>query len=189
MLTRTMTDNAHFLIKEAIKGRAPNSLVAMDATVGNGSDLAFLVGCPSIGKVFGFDIQAQAVAASYEKVKDYGDKVEWILASHINLPYYIKAIDVAMFNLGYLPHGSKNCTTQVDSSLMAIQETLKRLRPQGIMTIMTYPGHEEGEREHEAIETYLSTQLPAYFLVFQLTSCNVKGHCPKLFVISNQTNK
>ncbi|PHV71158.1 16S rRNA (cytosine(1402)-N(4))-methyltransferase [Sporanaerobium hydrogeniformans] len=187
MLSKIMTDNAHFLIQEAIKEREPASLIAIDATMGNGMDLCFLAQCPNIGRVIGFDIQSQAVAASYEKVKAFGSKVELILNTHAELLHYVQEVDVVMFNLGYLPHGSKNCTTQKESSLKAIQAALKCLNPQGIMTIITYPGHEEGKREHEAIQEYLSTKLPAQFLVLQMISCNVKGQCPVLFMIRHQS--
>ena len=60
-------------------------------------------------------------------------------------------VDVIMFNLGWLPGAAHRVTTRVETTLRAVDAALTLLKPDGLMTICVYPGHEEGMRELEAL--------------------------------------
>lgn len=140
---------SHELLKRYV---LPNDVV-IDATVGNGNDtvlLASLVG--GYGKVYGFDIQEQAIKSTKEKMLLTGllPQTELILDGHENMDFYIPEdtkISAATFNLGYLPKSDKNIITLPETTLIALKKTLVRLRKGGLVTVMVYYGHKGGLEE------------------------------------------
>ena len=60
-----------------------------------------------------------------------------------------------MFNLGYLPGGDHSITTLKETTLEAISQGLELLAPEGIMTIVCYPGHKEGKNESILVDEYV----------------------------------
>lgn len=130
--------------------------VAVDGTLGNGFDCDFL--SDSFERVYAFDIQKVAIENYSSKNKE---NVILVHDSHENLLNYIneEEIDVAMFNLGFLPGGDKLITTKVESTISSLKETLKLLKSGGIVTIAVYVGHPQGIEESEAILSLMS-QLP-----------------------------
>ena len=131
---------------------------AIDATVGNGHDTLFLaekVG-PS-GRVFGFDIQAEAIGATQARLdaSSLADRVILFQACHSTLSDCFEGeIRAAMFNLGYLPGGDKTLVTRTATTLTAVAAALSRLMPGGLMTVMVYPGHPGGDDEAEQVESW-----------------------------------
>ena len=83
--------------------------VAVDATMGNGNDTAFLAGLAK--KVYAFDVQEQALEKTSQRLSDLGiENAELILDGHENLDHYVtEPIRAAIFNLGYLPSADKEC--------------------------------------------------------------------------------
>ena len=81
--------------------------IAVDATMGNGNDTAFLAGLAK--KVYAFDVQEQALEKTSQRLSDLGiDNAELILDGHENLDRYVtEPIRAAIFNLGYLPSADK----------------------------------------------------------------------------------
>lgn len=156
-----MVDPTSYRITEIAKEYARQWVkagdVVMDATVGNGWDtllLSELTG-PS-GKVYAFDIQPEALGSAADLLKT-SDNVEFILDSHVRLKEYVKGpLDFAMFNLGFMPGGDKSITTEADTTLQALKNTLEVLKNNKAMTICIYPGHPEGMREKDALEHYFS---------------------------------
>ena len=144
----------HSLLSQHIK---TGDCVA-DCTAGNGNDTLFLA--QSVGKtgqVFSFDIQEIALQNTRQRLQDAGliEPVELILDGHQNIDCYIRTpLDAVMFNLGYLPQGNKNCTTNVDSTMIAIKKSLKLLRKNGILSVVLYGGHENGKAECAAVEAF-----------------------------------
>ena len=61
-----------------------------------------------------------------------------------------------MFNLGYLPGGDRNLVTRTDSTLAALEQAVNLTAPNGILSVMCYPGHEGGDMEAAAVEQFLS---------------------------------
>lgn len=184
MLKREMTYNAQWLIKEHLASHSRSHLVAMDGTLGKGADMAFLCGLEQVSEVWGFDIQEEAIAMSKEHVGECEKDVHFVLDSHHLVDQYITGpIDIAMFNLGYLPTGDKSIVTQSDTSLIAIEKVMKQLAPGGIMTVLTYPGHEEGMVEHCQIRQFMKAIKEKRYEIFNISKQNVKKPCPEIFII------
>ena len=133
--------------------------VAVDFTMGNGHDTAFLsktVG--PTGRVYAFDIQAQAMESTRRTLAEEGcpENYTLIQASHHLVADYVKEpYRAGMFNLGYLPGGDKRITTMRETTMPAIEAAIGLLAPDGILNIAVYPGHEEGEAEGRMICEYL----------------------------------
>ncbi len=166
----SLVERAH----ESIRAILCNSDNAIDATVGNGHDtlfLAQLVG-PQ-GKVYGFDIQQEALDACYQRLLEHeADKqVSLCHAGHETLPIIIPeqlhdgGIKAVMFNLGYLPGSDKQRTTNTSTTLAALQAALPMLCQGGIITVLAYTGHAGGREETEAIKAWASTLNKSSFRV------------------------
>lgn len=46
------------------------------------------------------------------------------------------------FNLGYLPWGDKDLMTQPETTTAAVQTALDILAPEGVLSVVSYTGHE-----------------------------------------------
>lgn len=184
MLSRNMTNNLHLLIEQHLKLWGKQNLTAMDGTLGNGYDLEFLHSQEKITTLYGFDIQQQALDNSREKIVSSTKEVHLILDSHHHLEQYIEGeIDLAVFNLGYLPGADKGVVTHTETTLEALQKVMDKLSDGGLLAVMTYPGHEEGRNEHEHIETFLQSYHVREFSILHLNVMNVKKPCPNCFLI------
>lgn len=150
---------------------------AVDATIGNGHDtamLASLVG--ENGQVFGFDIQKEAIENTTNRLKeqDLYERVRLFHESHSQLLTIIPTeahgkITGAVFNLGYLPGGNKEIVTKADSTIEAIEQLLTIMKPEGIIVLVVYHGHEEGAVERDHLLEYCSTlnQNRAHVLMYR----------------------
>lgn len=154
----SLVELAHSLVKANIK---PGS-IAIDATVGNGRDTAFLLDLikPN-GKVFGFDIQEMAIEQTLTNLHDspYLDCLALINSSHADMCKFIPSVyhskvSAIMFNLGYLPGGDKRIITQAGSTLAALSAARQLLAMDGIITVLAYPGHEGGEMEADQVKQW-----------------------------------
>jgi len=147
--------------KEFIKRHLAPGGVAVDFTMGNGHDTAFLsrtVG--ESGKVYAFDIQIEAIESTRRTLLAEGcpDNVTLIHDSHENAALYIKEpINAGMFNLGYMPGGDKTKTTMRSSTIKAVRTAIELLAPGGAITVAVYPGHAEGAAEGEELARYFAT--------------------------------
>jgi len=107
------------------------------------------------GRVYGFDVQAEAVERSRRRIEaaGYAARAQLILDGHQNMLNYIEkdSADAVMFNLGWLPGAEHGVTTYTETTLQAVNAALEVLREDGVMTICVYPGHDEGAREREAL--------------------------------------
>ena len=155
---RSLTIVCHESLEHYIR---PGQLV-IDATLGNGHDtefLARLVGAD--GHVYGFDIQSDAIKKTRERLLENNllerctlhheshDKMLQLLPQETR-----KKISAIMFNLGYLPGSDKSCVTTSPSTLAALSRSLDILEDSGVLSIMAYPGHEEGKVETAAVERW-----------------------------------
>ena len=136
--------------------------VAVDCTMGNGNDTAFLsetVG-PE-GRVYAFDIQEAAVESTRAHLQAVGCPENYTLihASHHLIREYVKeAPKAVMFNLGYLPgSGKKQVTTMRGTTMEAVKGAVELLANDGILLVAVYPGHEEGRLEGEMLAEYFAT--------------------------------
>lgn len=185
-----MFPNVLEIARRLIAERLKEGETAVDATMGNGNDtlfLAQLVG--EKGKVYAYDIQPQAVERTTERLKQVGvlDRVTIRLTSHEEMTLLDEEAGAIMFNLGYLPGGNKDITTQAQSTLRAIEAGLSLLRPGGIMTIMIYWGHEAGKVEKEAVEQYCRQLDQTKHLVLKYQYLNQQNQAPFLLAIERRS--
>lgn len=160
----------------------------LDGTAGRGQDTLFLarrVG--SQGKVYAFDIQAEALAATAALLNEHGltERVQLIHDSHANLADHLapESLDAAVFNFGYLPGGDKRITTQTASSIQAINAALNCLRPQSLLAAALYPGHEAGREETAALLAHAAALPPQSFDVMRYEWLNRRNHPPVALLI------
>jgi predicted methyltransferase len=160
---------------------------AIDATAGNGNDTVFLaqkVG-PS-GHVYAFDIQEAALAKVREKLQGKGltEQVTLLNRSHDKISGLVAGpVSIVMYNLGYLPGGSREVTTEAVSVLNSLRQALAMLKPGGLVTIVLYPGHVQGRREKELILPYCKGLQASDFSVLHLELINQASFPPELLVI------
>lgn len=134
---------------------------AVDFTMGNGHDTAFL--SKTVGEngfVTAFDIQPIALESTAGNLRNEGCPDNWrlICDSHHNANKYIdKPIKAGMFNLGYMPgSGNKALTTMRTTTLPAVENALSMLGKDAILMVAVYPGHPEGRAEGEELQKYFS---------------------------------
>jgi hypothetical protein len=187
MKRSSLVNTAHDLIRDILR---PGD-IAIDATVGNGHDTAFLaeqVG--TAGQVYGFDIQQAAIDSTREKFRKNGrpDCLTLFQASHADLNDKIPAhlhgkIKAFMFNLGYLPGGDKNVITLTESTLAALTAAARILAVNGIITLLAYPGHQGGDLETDQVKNWCGQLDARQFGVRTIYSSEHKDTAPRLFVI------
>ncbi|ANB62123.1 class I SAM-dependent methyltransferase [Anoxybacteroides amylolyticum] len=168
--------------------------VAVDATVGNGHDTLYLaerVG--KTGRVFGFDIQAQAIENTIARLKEHQalEQVTLFQKSHDELRNAIPTdyhgrITGAIFNLGYLPGGNKQIVTKPDSTIRAVEQLLHIMAPEGIIVLVIYHGHPEGAVERDELLSYVEMldQQRAHVLRYQFI--NQINHPPFIIAIEKR---
>lgn len=182
MFEKNMTANAHQWIEYHLSMLRKNTLTAIDATMGNGYDFAFLAEQDKINTLIGFDIQVPACISSYIRVLNTKKTVRLVLDSHHHMNQYVEKADIIMFNLGYLPNGEKQIVTKCDTTIEAVKQAMQLLTVGGLMTIMTYPGHEEGLIEHKAIQKIINSNNNQQILCFEVAQLGTKNPCPHLFL-------
>ena len=177
--------NKIFLDKIVQKGD-----VVVDATMGNGYDTIYLgnlVG--ENGKVYAFDVQEEAIKSTKKKVErdNMTDRVELILDGHQNLDKYVKEeVSCVVFNLGYLPRAKHVVITKPDTTLEAIKKSLKLLKPNGVISIAAYIGHEGGLEEKNYICEYLNNLNQNEFNVLHMQFTNQINNPPQLILIEKK---
>lgn len=156
-LLRSTTATAMHIVCEYIKEM--KSPVMVDATCGRGHDtLALAKAAIPAGdfRLLAFDIQEEAAASTLELLRAelpeaLDGRVQVIQESNANIGRYVDALDVAVFNLGYLPGGDKRITTRSAETAAAVTGAVDMLNVNGIIAVTTYSGHEEGVAEKEAL--------------------------------------
>lgn len=159
----------------------------IDATAGRGKDtlfLAKLVG--ETGHVTAFDIQQDAVDSTQALLAANGMEgyTDVRLDSHANMAQYAAAgtVSAITFNFGWLPGGDHNIFTRPDSSIRAIGEGLKLLKPDGIMTLILYYGRETGFEERDALLQFLPTLDSDWYTVVEMPFVN-RQNCPPIPIV------
>lgn len=184
-IERQLTSVAQQIIQDHVKH--DKELIAVDATVGNGNDTLFLANLVGEqGCVYGFDVQKIAAETTYQKLYEHNlyQRVELILDTHAKIDNYVtNKIDVAMFNLGYLPGGDKSLITNSTSTTEAIYKTISQLNSNGILTILCYPGHPSGDKEAKDVYKLLQQYSPKKYLVSNFNIINTRGVAPILYII------
>lgn len=168
---------AHQVIQSHVK---PGDF-CVDATAGRGKDTAFLCGLTgNSGKVMAFDIQQEAVDSTKELLWQKGLEAQVILDSHSHMERYIppESVDCMVFNFGYLPGGDHKLYTKAETSIPAIEQGMRLLKPGGLMSLCIYYGGDSGYEERDALLAYLPTIDPTSFTVLQCAFVNRGGDPP-----------
>ncbi|KNZ70741.1 putative rRNA methylase [Thermincola ferriacetica] len=174
---------AHLLMGNKI---GPGATV-IDATVGNGYDTLFLAEAVGVvGRVYGFDIQAEAIENTKLRLLKEGllERVLLFHEGHENLAHRVtENIDGIMFNLGYLPGGDHRVITKPSTTIMALEGALKLLKPGGLATVVVYPGHEGGADEAQALDEYVAHLPKNTYSCVKITFVNRSRRSPYVLAI------
>jgi SAM-dependent methyltransferase len=163
--------------------------IAIDATCGNGFDTAFLAKILLHGRVIAMDKQADAIAASKEKIeKELGNEVckniEFYHQCHSTFPDKIlkETIKLIVYNLGYLPKGDKSIITASSSTLASLAKALDLIQPGGAISVTCYPGHPGGDEEEIAVLEFAKNLDPQLWSCFHHSRIN-KAKSPSLLLL------
>lgn len=177
-LFQTAIDHAHSLWRQLLR---PGDL-AVDATCGNGHDtllLAELVG--PTGRVIAMDIQEEAVTNTRGRLIDR-TWVTLLHQSHAVFPLEAQNARLVVYNLGYLPGGDKNLTTEKTTTLESLEQALSLVCPGGALSVTLYPGHEQGTVEADAVLAFSQTLSPSEWNATHLQWTN-RRRAPSLLLL------
>ena len=182
--------SARYLAREVILRAVEPGDTVVDATMGNGHDTQML--CETVGpegRVWAFDVQAQAVEETRNRLRAQGldGRAELILSGHEHMAEYVKGpVKAVMFNLGWLPGGDHVVTTRWETTRTAVESALDLLSPMGVLVICAYPGHAEGEREKQELTAFLGGLDNRRYNVLHQRFLNAGPGAPECFVIQKQ---
>jgi len=178
------------LVKSIVAGVVTEGDTVVDATVGNGNDTLFLAGLVGEkGRVYGFDIQQEAIYNTEGLLKTLGlqNRVKLIRDGHENMDKYVTGdVKAVIFNLGYLPGGKRGITTLPDTTLTAVKKSLQLLQPGGIIAIAAYRGHQAGKEEEAKLAEYLSGLDASAFLSVSMQAVNQGNDPPVLWAVQKK---
>ena len=181
------------LHKQFILTHVKEGDICADFTMGNGYDTEFLARTVGMsGKVYAFDIQPAAVESTKKRLAEVGcpENYTLICDSHHNAAKYIDCkIKGGMFNLGWLPGAEHGVMTLTETTLQAANAALDILREDGLMTICIYPGHEEGERELNALMRWASGLDSVRYDVLLKTYLNQPNDPPQMIAVRKKKTK
>ena len=168
----------------------------IDATLGNGHDTVFLAQLVGTsGHVLGFDVQETAVKNTQTQLLrlQLQDVVTCHHSGHEIIDRRLRSlgwdsIQLAMFNLGYLPGSDRIVITQSETTMMALQACLSALSPRGAISIVSYRGHAGGVDEYNTIEEWFR-MLPCdeFFTLRYERWTKEKGITPVFFWVQRRT--
>lgn len=186
--------NAISFAQQLLKDHIKKGDTVVDATCGNGNDTLFLAGLVGTeGRVYGFDIQSEAIELTKEKLQKEKlqtnllfDHVKCIHDGHENLEKWVKEpVNGAMFNLGYLPASTKEMTTKPETTIKAIESLLSLLTLDGLITVVVYSGHDQGFESFH-LEKYLQELPQKQYSVMKYQFINQIHYPPYLIVIEKK---
>jgi predicted methyltransferase len=173
----------HYLLQQRLKAGDH----AIDATCGNGKDtllLAQLVG--PAGRVWAFDIQAEAIARTSQLLTAAGCATQLVIhaVGHEQLGELVsEPVQAVVFNLGYLPGGAQEVTTQPGNTVTALGKAATLLAPGGVILAAIYTGHEGGVAEEEAVLAWAAALDPVTFHVWSHRQLNRPSTTPYLLMV------
>lgn len=185
-----VVDAAHLLAKRAV---TPGGL-AIDATVGNGHDTLFLAQAVGPqGRVVGFDIQEEALDETRRRVRAEAPdaSLRLVHAGHETMENHLSesdfgTVDGVMFNLGYLPGGDHAVTTAPETTRQALDTSVDVIRPGGVITVVAYTGHDGGEAEARAVESWASALPDDAFRALSYHFVNQTSDPPRLYAVEKR---
>lgn len=167
--------------------------IAIDATMGNGNDTLFLSNLVGKdGKVYSFDIQRSAIEKTKvlleeNNINEPYSNINLILDSHGKIEKYIEdEIDIAMFNLGYLPGGDHSVITRFETTIKALESILNLLKKGGIISLIVYYGHEGGNEEKNEVISFVENLDAFKYKVLRCDYINQDNNPPIILFIEKK---
>lgn len=153
---RFILKNARHLAARYMEDILREGDAAVDATMGNGGDTAFL--CKLVGETGHvlclLTCSRKRLTGTAARLEEAGmrSRATLILAGHETMRDHVPVSPrVVMFNLGWLPGAEHVVTTKTETTMQAAEAALDLVLPDGFVSICIYPGHEEGARELHAL--------------------------------------
>ncbi|WP_243369649.1 class I SAM-dependent methyltransferase [Geotalea sp. SG265] len=179
----------HLFLRERVR---PGDRV-VDATCGNGHDTLFLAGLVGTeGKIFAFDVQAEALAATRQLLEEHHclDRVQLFHVGHEEMAIHVTApVRGVVFNLGYLPGSDKSCITRPETTRAALEQAADLIQPGGILVAAVYPGHEGGGEEAAAVEQWAGLLAPQQYSAWCSRQINRSSNAPYVVTVQKSTLK
>lgn len=180
-----MIQKATDLAKEIIRSQK-DIKIAVDMTAGNGYDSLFILDELKPEKLYAFDIQERARDNSLALIGGRPN-YEFILDSHANIDKYIhEEIDLAVYNLGYLPKADKSITTLADSTIESLEKVLDLLKTRGKVITTVYPGHPEGAQEAKDLEDFFTKLDQRQYIVLKMEFPNQVNKPPFIYYLTKK---
>lgn len=187
-------DSIPSFVKSLLQKAVKNGDIVVDATIGNGYDTVFLAELVGEkGRVFGFDVQEEAVNATQDRINRQGlsDRVTLFHCGHEHILENVPSscygrVTGATFNLGYLPGSNKAIVTKPETTIPAIRQLLEIMEPEGIIVVEIYHGHPGGAEERDALLQFCQQldQKAAHVLQYQFI--NQKNYPPFIIAIEKR---
>lgn len=157
--------NNNTFIHKYIKPLLNKEDIVLDMTLGNGNDTYFISGF--VNKIYGFDIDIEAIKRSKERCKDL-DNIIYINDNFINVDKYIKEdVDLIIYNLGYLPNSNKKYITNASDTLRSFKKAYALLKDKGYIIITFYLGHKGGKDEYYLLDKYIKEEIKSLLTTYQ----------------------
>jgi predicted methyltransferase len=136
---------------------------ALDATAGNGYDSAYMAAqVGPEGHVIAIDIQEAAISATRTRLEAEGclAQTELLVADHSQAlqslcSQHAQTLSAITFNLGYLPGSDKSIQTAPESTLGALRAASELLKPDGLLLVIAYRGHDGGQAEASVVADWM----------------------------------
>lgn len=164
--------------------------IVVDATMGNGYDTKYLA--QKVGEkgfVYSFDIQETALKSTKKRLdkENLSSRVKLILDGHENMDKYVEGeVSCVLFNLGYLPRADHNIITRPETTIKAIEHSLKLLKPHGVISIAIYTGHEGGIEEKNSVYEFVKNLEQNEFNVLESGFINQINNPAQLVLIEKK---
>ena len=186
-------NGAVLMAQQLLQPRISNARMIVDCTAGNGKDALFLARHASREtSLWVFDIQEQAISATKKLLVEHNVicDVRYILDCHSNISSYIVLpVDIITFNLGYLPGGDHDVTTQADTTIKSVQACIELLASGGLITIVSYPGHQAGNEENNKVNDFHCNLPQQKYTVACWQMINQIHNPPILYAIERKEKK
>lgn len=166
-------------IQKRIKKHKYN--IGIDFTMGNGHDTLFL--SEYCKYVYSYDIQQMAIENTQKLIKDRNN-ISLLLKSHELFDEDVDSFDIGIFNLGYLPGGDQNITTNYQVTLKTIKKATNLLNKKGCLYIVIYTGHDNG-KESYYLNEYFQTLDHKLFNVAKFEMMN-KSNAPYVVILEKR---
>ena len=174
----------------------PGALV-LDATAGNGFDTAFLThAIQPNGRIWAIDIQEAALDSTRETLFAKGlmsDNVTLIQGNHAKMETLLyegptPRLDFICFNLGYLPNGDHDFTTKAETTIQALNASLRLLKQEGTLSVIAYRGHPGAQEEAQAVDSFFNN-LPAPWRTIAHIPTGTQSPGPVWYMASGKKRK